>query len=66
MWKLWVAMLLMAAVEIPILVRAKLWGELWVFLGLWTTAGVFASLVAARTVLPSIVLVIYKIFALNL
>ena len=59
-------MLLLAAVEIPILVKAKLWGELWAFLGLWLMASVFASLVAARTVLPSIVLVIYNIFAIRL
>ena len=65
MAKVWIAMLLMAVVEIPILIRAKLWGELVAFLGLWVMATVFASLVAARTVLPSIVYVIYRIFSVN-
>ncbi|NLK08168.1 MAG: hypothetical protein GX316_05650 [Firmicutes bacterium] len=59
---IWILMLAIAIIEVPILIKKGLWGELWAFTGLWIVAGVFASLVSARTVLPSIVLVINKIF----
>jgi hypothetical protein len=64
MWGLWFVMALMAAIEVPILKRQGLWGELWAFLGMWLLAGVFASLVVTRTMIPSIVMVISWIFRL--
>ncbi len=59
----WLVMLLLAAVEVPILFRGKLWGELLVFLGLWIIAVVYASLVAVRTAIPSLVHILMQVFS---
>lgn len=61
MLRLWIAMLLLAAIEIPILVKHRLWGEMAVFLGLWIVATVYASVVAARTIIPSIVHLLMRV-----
>ncbi len=61
MLQLWAAMLLLAAVEIPMLFTSKLWRELAVLVGLWFVATIYASLVAARTAIPSLVHMLTKV-----
>lgn len=61
MIKLWVVMLVLAAIEVPMLVDRQMWGELAAFLGLWLAATIYASLVAARTVIPSLANILMRV-----
>lgn len=65
MFKLWVVMLALAAIEVPILINRQMWGELAVFLSLWLVATIYASLVAARTVIPSLVTILLRVLGVT-
>jgi multidrug efflux pump subunit AcrB len=64
-FKLWVVMLALAAIEVPILINRQMWGELAVFLSLWLVATIYASLVAARTVIPSLVTILLRVLGVT-
>lgn len=59
----WVVMALMAIVEVPILMRKKMWGELAAFSVLWVSATLYASLIAADIPIPSVAQIIISIFS---
>ncbi|NLJ25162.1 MAG: hypothetical protein GX354_07025 [Firmicutes bacterium] len=65
MFKLWVVMLALAAIEVPILINRQMWGELAAFLSLWLVATIYASLVAARTVIPSLVTILLRVLGVT-
>ena len=46
-------MMLMLALQLPLLVKERQWGELAAFLALWILASVYASLVALDFSFPS-------------
>jgi multidrug efflux pump subunit AcrB len=58
-------MLALAAIEVPILINRQMWGELAVFLSLWLVATIYASLVAARTVIPSLVTILLRVLGVT-
>jgi multidrug efflux pump subunit AcrB len=64
-FKLWVVMLALAAIEVPILINRQMWGELAAFLSLWLVATIYASLVAARTVIPSLVTILLRVLGVT-
>ncbi len=55
-------MFLMAALEVPKMLRQKQWGELIVFGSLWFFATLYASLVAAEAPLPNPTDLIFFLF----
>lgn len=58
-------MLALAAIEVPILINRQMWGELAAFLSLWLVATIYASLVAARTVIPSLVTILLRVLGVT-
>ncbi|MEW6229671.1 MAG: hypothetical protein AB1700_16530 [Bacillota bacterium] len=59
----WSAMALLALIQVPVLVRRKMWGELAAFAVLWLFATIYASLVAAAVSIPSPTKIIISIFS---